>query len=471
MAATLDTIAAIATAPGPAGISVIRMSGTDAPVIANRVLSYGKTGGPMEFEPQQSHRIFYGRAIDPVSGADLDEVMVAWMAAPRTFTTENVIEISCHGGPVAAPAVLRAVLAAGARAAEPGEFTLRAFLNGRLDLAEAEAVLQVVSAQSSDGMQRALEDLRGDLSARIAPARAAVLTALAYLDASADFPDDEIPTTDVAADLAAAESALADVLRGAASGRLLGDGATLALIGKPNVGKSSLLNALLRSDRAIVTPIAGTTRDVVSERAVLDGIPVTLMDTAGLTETEDVVERAGIERSRSAMERALGLILVLDGSQPLTADDAAILSIVRDRFASDALGSPPVVVACNKQDAGTAISMQDVQSRIGAGIAVVPVSALTGVGLPELEAAVAEALRAGSDPGATPSLLTGRQFAEIDRAALAIRSAREELASGFPTDVLATDVRAAARALGRITGEDIDDAVLAEIFSRFCIGK
>jgi tRNA modification GTPase len=366
---------------------------------------------------------------------------------------------------------LRALLAAGARAAEPGEFTLRAFLHGRLDLTEAEAVLQVVSAQSADGLQRALEDLQGDMARRIAPARAAVISALAYLDASADFPDDEIPVSDVSADLAAADEALADVLRGVTSGRLMTEGATVALIGKPNVGKSSLLNALLRSDRAIVTPIAGTTRDVVSETAVIDGIPVQLLDTAGLTETDDVVERAGIARSEAALERAIGLIVVIDGSQPLTAEDRDVLARVRSRFASGAAGPAPVVVACNKGDAGQLVSPDEVVELLGIPVAAVSISATHGDGVPELERVIGEALRAGTDPGARPSLLTARQHAELDRALLHIRTARQALADGFPTDLLATDVRLAARSLGRVTGEDVDDAVLNEIFSRFCIGK
>ena len=378
MAATFDTIAAIATASGPAGISVIRLSGADAPEIAGQVLFSGKTGAPLAFERTDTHRLFYGRAINPVDGSVLDEVMVAWMAAPRTFTTENVIEVSCHGGSVAAPAVLRALLVAGARAAEPGEFTLRAFLNGRLDLTEAEAVLQVVTAQTADGMHRALEDLQGDMARRIAPARAAVISALAYLDASADFPDDEIPVTNVADDLAAAEQALVEVLRGATSGRLLTEGATVALVGRPNVGKSSLLNALLRSDRAIVTPIAGTTRDVVSESAVIDGIPVQLMDTAGVTETDDIIERAGVERSQAALERAIGLIVVLDGSAPLTPEDRDVLTRVQKRFDSGALGALPVVVACNKSDAGVQIDVEDALEVLGHPVHVVNVSAMRG---------------------------------------------------------------------------------------------
>ena len=334
---TIDfgTIAAVATAPGEAGIAVIRISGPEVREIVARVVRLGRSGPPLMLDPGNSHQLFYGRVIDPTTEHVVDEVMVAWMAAPRSFTTEDTVEISCHGGVVASQQVLRAVLAAGARPANPGEFTMRAFLNGRIALTEAEAVLNVVSAQTSEGLGRALDDLRGDLTRRLEPARAAVLAALAYLDASADFPDDEIPVSDVHADLSHAVDALEGVLAGAKSGRLLSEGATVALVGRPNVGKSSLLNALLRSDRAIVTPIAGTTRDVVSERAVIEGIPVTLLDTAGIAESADVIELAGIERSRQAIARSATIVLVVDGSVAPTirgpGDFAGPDGAIRDR--------------------------------------------------------------------------------------------------------------------------------------------
>ena len=470
---TIDfgTIAAVATAPGEAGIAVIRISGPDAREIVERVVRTGRTGPPLVLAPGNSHQLFYGRVIDPTTDAVLDEVMVAWMAAPRSFTTEDTVEISCHGGANAVQQVQRAVLAAGARPANPGEFTMRAYLNGRIALTEAEAVLNVVGAQTSDGLERALGDLRGDLTRRLEPARAAVITALAYLDASADFPDDEIPVSDVHADLSRAIEALEGVLAGAKSGRLLSEGATVALVGRPNVGKSSLLNALLRSDRAIVTPIAGTTRDVVSERAVIEGIAVTLLDTAGIAESKDVIEQAGIERSRQAIERSAGVVFVLDGSMPPIDPDLAIAKDLARRFDIGALGNVPVVIAVNKADLEPAADQSAVTSLLPEGIAAVPVSARTGDGLDELESAIASALRGDLGSAVQPSMLSARQHAELDRALLHLRAAFEALEAGFPTDVLATDVRVAARALANVTGEDIDETLLAEIFSRFCIGK
>ena len=471
MTVDFGTIAAIATAPGEAGLAVVRLSGPEVREVVARIVHAGKSGGPLVLTPEESHRLFYGRVMDPISEHVLDEVMVAWMAAPRSFTTEDTVEISCHGGNLAVQRVLRAALAAGARAANPGEFTMRAFLNGRIALTEAEAVLNVVSAQTSDGLERALDDLRGDLTRRLEPARTAVLAALAYLDASADFPDDEIPVSDVHADLGTALAALELVLAGARSGRLLTEGATVALIGRPNVGKSSLLNALLRSDRAIVTPIAGTTRDVVSERAVIDGIAVTLLDTAGIAESADVIEQAGVARSRQAIARAAGIVLVLDGSELPVEADCAIARDLSHRFDTGAFGDVPVVVALNKSDLGLAQDYSGVVDLLPARISVVSVSAQTGDGLPALELAMADALRGDLANAVQPSLLNARQHAELDRALLHLRAAFEALEAGYPTDVLATDVRVAARALANITGEDIDEALLMEIFSRFCIGK
>jgi tRNA modification GTPase len=396
--------------------------------------------------------------------------MVAWMAAPRSFTSEDTIEISCHGGTVVSSLVLRAVLAAGARQAEPGEFTLRAFLHGRIPLAEAEAILQVVSAHSADALERAIADLRGDFTRRIEPARQSIISALAYLDASADFPDDEITVSDVGEDLDVAISSLSEVLAGIRHGQLLSDGATVALIGRPNVGKSSLLNALLRSNRAIVTPIAGTTRDTVSERASLSGIPVTLIDTAGIAESGDPVELAGIERSREAMQSAACVVLVLDGSVHAEDDDLDLARTVHQHYSTGALGHIPLVVAINKSDLDP-VDLSPALRLLPDGVAFVQVSALNGSGLADLEGAIASTLGASHESAATPTMVTARQAAELDRAMLHLAAAKEALFDGFPTDVLASDVRAASRAIGRITGEDIDDSVLIEIFSRFCIGK
>lgn len=449
---------------------MVRISGTEAAEIASKVFRRGKRGRPLDLRTSPSHRLIYGTIVDPVTDAVIDECLLGWMAGPRTYTREDTVELTCHGGPVPLQETLRAVLAAGARHAEPGEFTLRAFLNGRLDLAQAEAVLNVVSARTSDGLRLAIGDLAGDLSRRIKPARDAVVSLLAYLDAAADFPEDEIPPSDVDLDLATAESALTDVVAGSQAGMLYRDGARVALVGRPNVGKSSLLNALLRTERAIVTPIAGTTRDVIAESINLRGVPVTLLDTAGIAETTDLVEQLGIERSRHALSVAAATILVLDGTVPPTPDDLAVALLIAERLANGGVGTVPVVIAINKRDRPE----QEAQSAILDLLPAAPVvelSSLTGFGIDALETALIHLLRDESIVQAQPALITARQRAALDRALDHIRAAASARAEGFPLDLLATDVRAALRAIGEVTGEAVDEAVLTEIFSRFCIGK
>ncbi len=464
------TIAAVATGAGVAGIGVIRISGPEAADVAAHVFRSGQYRRPIDLRHTESHRLIYGHVIDPATGATLDEVMLGWMAAPRTFTREDTVELSCHGGPVTLAEVLRAVLTAGARVAEPGEFTLRAFLNGRLDLTQAEAVLAVVGARTADGLRLAVDDLSGELSRRLRPAQTALVELMAYLDALADFPDDEVPLADIAEGIGRATTALAVVLAGVRSGQLYREGARVALVGRPNVGKSSLLNALLRNERAIVTPIAGTTRDVVSETANLGGLPVTLLDTAGIAPSSDPVERLGIERSRAALRSSAAAVLVLDGSLPPTPDDIAVAEALIDRLSPDTDGDDlPVTVAINKGDLATSVSQGRVIDLLP-GCAVVRVSATTCLGLADLEAAIVASLGA-ADGGAQPSLLTARQRAELERAAGHLAEADAARGAGYPLDLLAVDVRAALHAIGGVTGDEVDEAVLTEIFSRFCIGK
>jgi tRNA modification GTPase len=462
------TIAAIATPPGEGGIGVVRISGSDAAGIAGRVFRRGSgRSRPLDLRTVHSHRLLYGKIVDPVSDDVVDEVLLAWMAGPHTYTREDTVEFSCHGGPVPLRETLRVVTEAGARHAEPGEFTLRAFLNGRLDLTQAEAVLNVIGARTAESLRVAVSDLAGDLTRRLAPANAALISLLAYLDASADFPDDEIDTEDIGLGLAAAEAALADVVAGSKVGMLLREGASVALVGRPNVGKSSLLNAMLRSDRAIVTPIAGTTRDVIAETADLRGIPVTLLDTAGIIESADLVERIGVERSRRALATSAALALVLDGSVPPGADDVAVARTLADRPAER---RTPVVIVINKRDLRDRYE-QTVIEKMLPDAPVVALSATDGTGLTALEDALVNALRGGATNETRPALISARQRSAVDRALRHIRDAQEARAAGIPQDLLATSVRAALHAVGEVTGEQVDEAVLREIFSRFCIGK
>jgi tRNA modification GTPase len=465
-----STIAAIATPPGAGGIGVIRISGPDAAGIARHIFRLPSGRAP-KLSPERSHRLIFGTIVDPATGATIDEVLLGWMAAPNTFTREDTVEISCHGGPTPLRETLRVALAAGARPAEPGEFTLRAFLNGRLDLTQAEAVLQVISARTSDGLTLAVDELGGSLAKRIAPARAAVLSLLAWLDAAADFPEDEIPPVNLDAELALAESTVAEIVAGSQRGMLYQHGARVALVGKPNVGKSSLLNALLRVERAIVTPIAGTTRDLIAETATIGGVPVTLLDTAGIAETVDLVEQLGIERSRDALSTAAAVVLVLDGSQPPTNQDLAVARLVAARLPETGMGAvPPALIVINKRDLPERADQSPALDLLP-GIPVVELSTRTGEGLDELESGLLAAISGEASANAAPALVTSRQRAALERALNHLREAIAAKESGAPHDLLAIDVRAAMRAIGEVTGESIDESVLTEIFSRFCIGK
>ncbi|MCO5218970.1 MAG: tRNA uridine-5-carboxymethylaminomethyl(34) synthesis GTPase MnmE [Thermomicrobiales bacterium] len=455
------TIAAIATPIGEGGIGVVRISGKDAAEIAQRIFRK-PSGSQVDLSRVGSHTLHYGNIVD--HDRPVDDVLLAWMKGPHTYTREDTVEISCHGGPLPLREVLRVTLAAGARPAERGEFTLRAFLNGRLDLTQAEAVLNVIGAQTPESLRLAVDDLAGELSRRLAPASAALVRLLAYLDASADFPDDEIETSDIDDGLSTAEAALAEVIAGANTGMRYRDGATIALVGRPNVGKSSLLNALLRSDRSIVTPIAGTTRDVISESINIGGIAATLLDTAGIVETDDPVERIGVERSRHALATAAMVAFVIDGSQEPGADDLEIAQVLADRPADQ---RTPVVCVVNKRDLPQ-VSQTAIQSLLPDAV-VVHVSASTGEGIGESEAAFAEVLGAGT--GVQPSLVNARQRAALDRAYTHVTDAIQAHEAGMPQDLLATSVRAALHAVGEVTGENVDEAVLTEIFSTFCIGK
>lgn len=465
-----STIAAISTPPGIGGVGMIRISGPAAPDIAARTFTRGKWGASLDLRRMSSHRVFFGQIRDPASGTLIDEVLLTWMAAPHTYTTEDTVEISCHGGQMPLQETLRVILAEGARHAEPGEFTLRAFLNGRLDLSQAEAVINVVGARTAEGLRLAVEDLRGDLAHRLAPARDAVVGLLAYLDAAADFPEDEIPAEDIDADLDTAIEAADSIVAGSRAGMLYREGAQVALVGRPNVGKSSLMNALLRADRAIVTPIAGTTRDVIAETCNIRGIPATLLDTAGIAETADVVEQLGIERSQRALSASAAAVLVLDGTEEPRHDDLAVARLLAERLGSDGGDQIPVVIAINKCDLPEHAS-QDETTNLLPGVTAIEVSSKTGAGLDDLEEALASLLKSDAGASIQPSLITTRQKAALERALTHLHEARTTRLASYPLDLMATDVRAALHAIGEVTGENIDEAVLTEIFSRFCIGK
>jgi tRNA modification GTPase len=454
-----DTIAAIATPPGEGGVGIVRISGQAAQAIAARVFR------PLRPGPLRPYRLRYGHVVNPATGAVVDEALLALMRAPRSFTREDVVELSCHGGPLPLQSALALVLAAGARLANPGEFTMRAFLNGRIDLTQAEATLDVIRAQTGAGLALAQAQLGGWLAREVRAARAALLECLAYVTVVVDFPEDEVEPQDIGPQLRAGLTTVQGLLRGADQGIVYRQGARAALVGRPNVGKSSLLNALLRADRAIVTPIPGTTRDTLEETANLAGIPVVLVDTAGIHASDDPVEQLGVERSRAALAGADLALLVLDASAPLTPGDVEIAALTLEK---------PTILVWNKVDAAASASAAGPpplpHPRL---IATARTSARTGDGVDALARAVAEALLGGAPLAAGEARLVSspRHRDALRRAEELLQAALAGWDAGHPTDLIGGDLNAALNALGEITGESVGDDLLDVIFSRFCIGK
>ncbi len=473
-----DTIAAIATPPGAGGIGIVRVSGTDAFRI---VLPLLRRPGEKQTLPP-SHQLTYGHIIDPTTNEVLDEVLVAFMHAPRTYTCEDVVEIQGHGGPLLLRRILRSVLTQGARMARPGEFTQRAFLNGRLDLAQAEAVMDLIGAQTEAVQRLAMQQLRGRISEQVEAARHAILGVIARIEVSIDFPEEDVPTPqadELLPLIVVAQEAVDRLLAGSEQGRLYRQGLRTAIIGRPNVGKSSLLNALLRSERAIVTPVAGTTRDTVEEVANLRGIPLHLIDTAGITPTDDPVEQIGVQRSRAAAANADVVLLVCDGSEALTAQDQQVISELQamgfgtgpsDDDTTYRRGRP-VILVINKADRAQHIERAALQ-QFWPRATVVTTSTVTGEGLPELEDAIAELVQAGQTITSESMLVTSTRHQEALRSAAEhLYAAHISLAQHLPLDFVSIDLRAAYDALGEVTGETASDDLLDRIFSEFCIGK
>jgi len=446
-----DTIAAVATAiaPGEGSVAIVRVSGPEAEAIGQRLFS---APGDQLWE---SHRVLYGYVCDPANGERVDEALLLLMRAPRSFTRETVVEFHCHGGLISVQRVLELVLASGARRALPGEFSQRAFLNGRLDLTRAEAISELVTARSRRAAQLAMAGLDGGLQVRIGALRERLLDQLAELEARVDFEDD-LPPLDggaVALELQAVRTDLEQLVADGERGQLLREGLRVAIVGRPNVGKSSLLNRLSCSERAIVTDLPGTTRDLVESELVLQGVPLTLLDTAGIRATTDRVEQIGIERSRSALQAADAVLLLFDLSAGWCDDDAALGELVPKGV--------PVLVVGNKADQLTGAPAVQ---------ADVCISALTGAGETEL---VHQLLaRCGhSDPQGVQLALNRRQQDLAAAAAASLSASLEAASQQLPWDFWTIDLRAAVRALGEITGEEVSEAVLDRVFSRFCIGK
>ncbi len=455
-----DTITAISSPIGEGGIGIVKMSGPEVLSILRGIFvpSRSRRDGNSTWEPV-SHHLYYGHIVDPGSEQIVDEVLISYMKAPHTYTRQDVGEINCHGGIVPLQRVLQLTLRQGARLASPGEMTMRAFLLGRLDLAQAEAVLDVVRAKTEAGLRVAVEQLGGHLSQGIREVRTQLVGTLAYLEATIDFTEDEIPERDITAPLQEGAGAIKELLQGADRGMIYRQGIRAAIVGRPNVGKSSLLNRLLRTARAIVTPIPGTTRDTLEETINLQGIPVTLVDTAGIGESEDLVEKLGIERSREALARADLALMTVDVSEPLQDADSQIAELIGDK---------PAILVANKID----LPQLALLDQLLPGVKRVRVSALSGQGLEHLEEAILETVLSGKVMASDVPLVTNPRHKEALQEALDhVQAAMEASTSDIPTDLIAIDVTAAVNALGEITGETATEDLLQIIFSEFCVGK
>lgn len=457
-----DTIAAIATAPGEAGIGIVRASGPQALRCARRL--FRRKVDTQLKQPPASHHATYGYVTRPGSDEKLDECVLTYFAAPHSYTGEDVVELACHGSNLVLAQVLNGLIAGGARPAEPGEFTRRAFLNGRLDLAEAEAVIDIIRARTDAALRIATGQLSGRLSREIAELRLSLINVLAEIEAAIDFPDDVEPPPD--AEIAGRARQVRErslrLLRTAEAGRLYREGAALVLAGRPNVGKSSLLNALLGEARAIVTEIPGTTRDVIEETLNLRGIPVRAIDTAGLRDTTDTVEALGVERTRAQLAAADLILWVVDAAEGITEEDR--------RIAIELLGQRVVVVA-NKIDQGQALQPADFLPLLAAPVTVIPVSALTGEGMETLEDAVAKVLLGGNIAPESVWVSNARHQARLRTAVAALDRAIEAADVGFDQAAVSLDLKLAAEALGEITGETVTEETITQIFARFCVGK
>ncbi|HOP68249.1 MAG: tRNA uridine-5-carboxymethylaminomethyl(34) synthesis GTPase MnmE [Dethiobacteria bacterium] len=456
-----DTIAAISTPVGEGGIGIVRVSGPEAFLLAEKVF---RPKGKRKREIA-SHRIYYGHILD-ARGEIIDEVLVSFMKAPYTYTREDIVEINCHGGVFPLRMVLKRLLEVGARLAEPGEFTKRAFLNGRIDLSQAESVFNIIHARSEEGVKNAARVLQGALSQKVRRLRQDIVEALAWIEASFDYPeeldfDPQVLQRELRNSLCALRDSMAELLEGEERGRLYQEGIATAIIGKPNVGKSSLLNALLREQRAIVHEVPGTTRDILEGYILLEGYPIRLVDTAGIHGTRDPVEKVGIERSREAAARARLLLMVFDGSSPWEKEDEEILSLMDP--------GQKAIFVINKTDLKQELDPGDLARRFPQ-IPLVETSIPLKKGLSQLERAIVATLDQMGGGGEHPLLASLRQAEALREARAGVEKALENLEQE-PAELVSLELRFAWEKLGEITGETLSDEILDRIFSQFCVGK
>ncbi|MDT3700056.1 MAG: tRNA uridine-5-carboxymethylaminomethyl(34) synthesis GTPase MnmE [Thermincola sp.] len=456
-----DTIAAIATPIGAAGIGIVRISGKDALTIAEKVFQSKNKKRLLEI---RHYTMIYGHIIDKNKGI-VDEVLVSVMLGPHSFTAENVIEINCHGGVVAVRKILEVVLDAGARLAEPGEFSKRAFLNGRIDLAQAESIIDLINAKTDKSLQVAINQLEGKLSGQIKLINGELLGLIAQIEAGIDFPEHDIEKLSRAQIANKTEELLQQINRmidSADTGRVFREGLKTVIIGKPNVGKSSLLNALLKEKRAIVTDIPGTTRDVIEVIINIKGIPLKLVDTAGIRETDDIVEKIGVEKTKEASEEADLILLMIDASTGITENDLQLLPLIKGKKS---------LIIFNKIDLKENFAFPDSTQFLGE-YEFVETSLVNGQGLLQLENKIENLVYTGMVISHNDLMVTNvRHKNSLVRAAESLTNTLSAIQGQLPTDCFAIDLKSAWEALGEITGETVGEDLVDQIFSRFCIGK
>jgi tRNA modification GTPase len=455
-----DTIAAIATPHGESGIGIVRISGPSAEKVATRLFRPKKRTARLK-----SHHLYYGEIIEPENGKPLDEVLLTLMRRPKTYTREDVVEINCHGGYLVLKRVLEMVMGQGVRLAQPGEFTKRAFLNGRIDLSQAEAVIDVIRAKTAQGLKIANQQLRGNLSHEVEGLRTRVVRSLALVEALIDFPDEEIVVDEdvMRMNLEESQRRVEGLIESYEEGRIYRDGVSVSIVGKTNVGKSSLLNALLREKRAIVTPIPGTTRDVIEEVINIHGIPILLVDTAGMRRASDPIEREGVKLAKGKVAEAAMVILMVDGSRRLDAEDWEIIEEVREK---------KKVVAVNKRDLPIKISTEEILRALP-NTKVVEISALKNRGIDSLKKCLhSTVIRDGIGPDSGEAVVVNaRHKGALEGSLQCLRRAEEGMGGRIPLEFVALELRSCLDHLGEIGGETTTEDVLECIFSQFCIGK
>lgn len=462
-----DLISAIATAPGESGIGIVRLSGEGAISLVERCFVPFSGKKIKEYPYRQA---VYGRVLNE-AGELVDEAICIIMPAPHSYTCEDVVELQCHGGNIALREILQLTYRMGARAAERGEFTKRAFMNGRLDLTQAQAVMDVIQAPTKSSLKMAAGHLSGKFSNKINEMRHDILGIIAHLEASIDFPEEDIEDVAIGEaekNIFSLQEKVAAMLKSASTGKILREGIKTAIIGKPNAGKSSIMNLLLREERAIVTDVAGTTRDSIEETVNIGGVPLVLIDTAGIRETTDVVEKIGVEKSKEYIERASLILAVFDSSRELSDEDREIAELLADR---------QVMVLLNKEDLSTVTDSAKVEAMFkAAGMKDVPkiisISAASGDGLETLEQAIVDIVYAGNGVDEVSEFVSDARQADLLRqAGVFLQTAADTIANGMSEDFIVIDLRSAWEKLGEITGETVSEDIIDEIFSRFCIGK